>query len=64
MKNIKITERLNTQIRMDAFNVFNHTNFNAFGSLASTSSLFGQISTASGGVRDPRLIALGAKLTF
>ena len=64
MKNIKITERFNTQIRMDAFNVFNHTNFNGFGSLATTSALFGQISTATSGVRDPRLIALGAKLTF
>jgi hypothetical protein len=64
MKNIKLGERVSTQLRMDAFNALNHTNFNGFGSLATTSALFGQISTATSGVRDPRLIAVGVKVNF
>jgi hypothetical protein len=64
MKNIKWTERVSSQLRVDAFNAFNHTSFNSFGSLSTTSALFGQISTASSGVRDPRLVALGLKVNF
>jgi len=48
------------QLRAEAFNVFNHTNFQTFGSTNVTSSLFGTISV----VRDPRTIQLGAKFTF
>jgi hypothetical protein len=64
MKNIKFTERVTGQFRIDAFNALNHTNFNAFGSTALNSSLFGQISTATGGVRDPRNVQLGLKINF
>jgi hypothetical protein len=48
------------QLRMEVFNVFNHTNFRAISSANVTSATYGQIST----VRDPRTIQIGAKLTF
>ena len=48
------------QLRMEVFNVFNHTNFRAIASANVTSTVYGQIST----VRDPRTIQIGAKLTF
>jgi len=51
------------QLRAEAFNVFNHTNFrNLSGTskIAVTSATFGQIIN----VRDPRTIQFGAKLTF
>ncbi|HXW93802.1 MAG TPA: carboxypeptidase regulatory-like domain-containing protein [Terriglobales bacterium] len=58
-KNTKINERLRTQFRAEASNVFNHTNpdvpDNVFGS-----GEFGQILT----VRDPRTVQLGMKLYF
>jgi hypothetical protein len=59
-KNIRIGETMQVQLRAEAFNVFNHTNFQTFGSTNVTSSLFGTISV----VRDPRTIQLGAKFTF
>jgi hypothetical protein len=64
VKNFKVTERVAMQFRADAFNVLNHTNPNGFASLAITSAIFGQISTATSGVRDPRQIALGLKVNF
>ena len=58
-KTFKIYEQLNMQFRAEAFNVFNHTNFDAVNtSLAS--SLFGRVTTA----RDPRILQLGLKLKF
>lgn len=48
------------QLRAEAFNVFNHTNFRGLSSTNVTSTLAGIIST----VRDPRTIQLGAKLIF
>ena len=61
-KNIAIRSegRTNLQLRMEVFNIFNHTNFRAIASTNVTSTLFGQIST----VRDPRTIQIGAKLNF
>jgi hypothetical protein len=52
------TKRL--QLRMEVFNIFNHTNFRAIASANVTSGVYGQIST----VRDPRTIQIGAKLFF
>jgi hypothetical protein len=48
------------QIRAEAFNIFNTTNFRTFSSLNITSGVFGQIGT----VRDPRTIQLGVKFLF
>ena len=60
MKNIRFGETTQLQLRGEAFNVFNHTNFRSFTSTNVTSSAFGQI----GAVRDPRTIQLGAKFIF
>ncbi len=60
MKNLHFTESLGMQIRAEAFNIFNHTNFRTFSSLNITSGVFGQIGT----VRDPRTIQLGVKFLF
>jgi hypothetical protein len=58
-KNTRINDRITTQFRAEAFNVFNHTNpdipDNVFGS-----GLFGQILS----VRDPRIMQLALKLYF
>ncbi|HXI25195.1 MAG TPA: hypothetical protein VNG71_15130, partial [Pyrinomonadaceae bacterium] len=62
-KNIRFGEKVKLQLRGEAFNVFNHTNFrNLSGTskIAVTSATFGQINA----VRDPRTIQLGAKLSF
>jgi hypothetical protein len=61
-KNVPINTEgsVRLQLRMEMFNVFNHTNFRGIASLNVTSTLAGQINT----VRDPRTIQIGAKLFF
>ena len=71
-KNVKIYERLNLQLRGEAYNVFNHTNpdtvtsssivtgYNASTGATSYSAAAGNIS----GYRDKRILQLGAKLVF
>jgi hypothetical protein len=59
-KNIYFNETMRLQLRGEAFNVFNHTNFRSFTSTNVTSAAFGQI----GAVRDPRTIQLGVKFVF
>ncbi len=59
-KNIKITERVGTQFRLETFNTFNHTNPVCCGSFALGNSLFDKI-TSTG---DPRIIQLALKLNF
>jgi len=58
-KNIRFGETMKVQLRAEAFNIFNHTNFRAL-STNVTASTFGNVTT----VRDPRTIQLGAKFTF
>ena len=58
-KNLKLTERLSSQFRFEAFNAFNHTNYNAINTSMS-SSTFGQVT----GARDPRIVQLAAKINF
>lgn len=58
-KNIKLTERLNAQIRGEFFNLFNQVNFNN-PTTNSSSSRFGRITSDFA----PRTVQLGAKLTF
>jgi hypothetical protein len=59
-KNIRFGENMRLQLRGEAFNVFNHTNFRSFVSTNVTSTSFGII----GVVRDPRSLQFGAKLIF
>jgi hypothetical protein len=58
-KNTKITERVTTQFRAEAFNVFNHTNLDSPDPYFGT-GLFSQILN----VRDPRILQLALKLYF
>ncbi|MHB8503103.1 MAG: outer membrane beta-barrel protein, partial [Candidatus Acidiferrales bacterium] len=59
IKNIKISERFNTQFRAEFFNAFNHTSFLGV-STNVNSSLFGQVIST----HDARIIQLGLKLNF
>ena len=59
MKNTAITERVNTQLRVEFFNFLNHPQWlppNRFVDQAS----FGVISSA----KDPRIIQFGLKILF
>jgi hypothetical protein len=59
MRNIQVRESMRVQLRLETFNLPNHTNFQGI-STALGSSNYGQVTSA----RDPRRIQLGAKLTF
>jgi hypothetical protein len=59
LKDTKITERMNMQVGLEAFNVFNHTQFNnPSGSI--TSANFGRITSGAAG----RIVELRAKFNF
>ncbi len=58
-KSFKLVERFHLQFRAEAFNVFNHTNFDTV-STSLASSLFGQVLSS----RDPRILQLGLKAIF
>jgi hypothetical protein len=58
-KNIRFSERTRLQLRGEAFNILNHTNFRTIG----TNVTLGTYGTVTA-VRDPRTIQLGAKLIF
>jgi hypothetical protein len=58
-KNIYFGESRRLQLRGEAFNIFNHTNFSSL-STGLTSSIFGSVTAT----RDPRVIQLGAKFYF
>jgi hypothetical protein len=59
VKNTRLTERFNFQFRAEAFNLFNHPNFNLPDNFLG-SPTFGRITSA----RDPRHIQFGLKLLF
>jgi hypothetical protein len=59
LKNTRFTERVNLQFRAEAFNLFNHPNFNLPDNFLG-SPTFGRITSA----RDPRHIQFGLKLLF
>ncbi|HET9526885.1 MAG TPA: TonB-dependent receptor, partial [Pyrinomonadaceae bacterium] len=59
MKNTSLSERINLQFRAEAFNLFNHPNFNLPDNFLG-SPTFGRITSA----RDPRHIQFGLKLLF
>lgn len=58
-KNFRFGESVNLQLRGEAFNIFNHTNFRTIVTTRSASN-YGQVTA----VRDPRTIQLGVKLSF
>ncbi len=59
LKNSRLSERVNLQLRAEAFNLFNHPNFNLPDNFLG-SPTFGRISSA----RDPRHLQFGVKLLF
>jgi hypothetical protein len=60
MKNIPVHgEAMHFQFRAEAFNVFNHTNFNTVGTTLGLSS-FGQVTST----RDPRIMQVALKFYF
>jgi len=58
-KNIRFAERTNFQLRAEAYNLFNHTNFDNVNTVLGGTN-FGQIASTG----DPRSMQLGAKFTF
>jgi carboxypeptidase family protein len=58
-KNIKVTEVVGMQFRLEAFNVFNHTNFQSIDTNL-FSGTFGQVLDT----HNPRIVQLGLKLNF
>jgi hypothetical protein len=70
-KNTYITERVRTQLRIESFNLFNHTQFSGVNTGISGSAPGAPITTGSQGssglvnaTRDPRTIQLALKLYF
>ncbi|WP_213804451.1 carboxypeptidase-like regulatory domain-containing protein [Granulicella sp. dw_53] len=59
-RNFKLYERLVFQLRGEAYNVANHTNWQTVGVTATTASTFGQVTAT----RDPRILQVAGKLTF
>ena len=51
---------LAAQFRLEAFNVFNETNFSGVGTVLSTPAQFGRVLTAT----DPRLVQMGLRFSF
>ena len=59
-KNFRILEKLQFQIRMDAFNAFNHTNLSSLASADITNASFGRFTNTRGA----RVAQLNARLTW
>jgi hypothetical protein len=66
-KNFRVKERLQFQLRAEAYNTFNHTQFSGVGTSIQFNSK-GVNSTASAGTltsaRDPRYLQLALRLMF
>ncbi|MGZ8844938.1 MAG: outer membrane beta-barrel protein [Pyrinomonadaceae bacterium] len=60
IKKMTFKERLGVELRLDAFNVFNHTNFSVPNSLSIDDTNFSKINSAF----DPRILQLSWKFTF
>jgi hypothetical protein len=59
-RNFKIHEGITFQLRGEAFNLANHTNFQAVGTTGTTATSFGQVTSA----RDNRILQVAGKITF
>ena len=65
IKRTKFRESMNLELRLEAFNVFNHTNFSVPNSLDINSTSFGKItSTSFGGNNNERILQLAFKFNF
>jgi hypothetical protein len=62
-KNTAWRERINLQLRMDAFNAFNHPNFGTPNATVSNPSNFGSITSTASGAEN-RTLEFAAKLSF
>lgn len=64
LKDVRLTEAKSLQFRLEAFNVFNHTQFfgplSVDGNIGDVGSTFGQVVSAT----QPRLVQLGFKFLF
>jgi hypothetical protein len=60
IKRVRFKERLGVELRLEAFNVFNHTNFSVPNSLSIDDTNFGKINATF----DPRILQLSWKFTF
>jgi hypothetical protein len=63
VKNTVWREKINLQLRMDSFNVFNHPNFAAPNSAVSNPSNFGVVTGLMSGAEN-RTVEFAAKLSF
>ncbi len=60
IKRTKFSESLNLELRLEAFNVFNHTNFSVPNSLDINATDFGKITSTF----DPRILQISFKFNF
>jgi hypothetical protein len=58
-RNIRLREQVNFQLRAEAYNAFNHTNFTTVQTTLGTSN-YGQVT----GTGSPRILQFGAKVIF
>ncbi len=59
-KNVPVSESANLEIRVDAFNVFNHTQFSGVGATFFVPSSFGKVTSS----RNERSLMTGLRLSF
>jgi hypothetical protein len=68
MKNLPVRERLHLQVRWEAYNAFNHTQFSIVNTAANFNPATGQQINAQFGAftatRDPRQLQISARLVF
>ena len=64
IRNVKIRERFNLQLRVDTFNTFNTPRFTGNPNQTPTNVNFGKILRDSGQSNSPRVIQLGARVHF
>jgi hypothetical protein len=62
-KNIRIGERVNLKLRMDAFNAFNHPNFNTPNAAVTSPASFGTITSLAPGAKN-RTVEFAGKISF
>src|SRR5206468_13098689 len=66
-KNVKVGGHANVQFRAEAYNVFNHTQFQTVNTTPQFDAAGNQVSQAFGqvtGTRDPRIMQFALRLTF